>query len=182
MIAKTDISWAFKHVPIDPKDINYLGLFWDGYYVEKRLVFGFRNGSTFFSRISYILTSEGHYCLFHIDDFLLFGNKEQCQKAFLRLSELLPELGLDISHHKTVTPSTKVTCLGIEVDTENFTLSVPDGKLVEINNLIHNWFFKKTCTKTQLQSLLGSLLYISKCVRHSRFLFKSYFRHFEKTS
>ena len=35
-IAKIDISRALKHVPIDPKDINHLGLHWDGYYIEKK--------------------------------------------------------------------------------------------------------------------------------------------------
>ena len=66
-------------------------------------------------------------------------------------------------------PSTQVICLGILVDTNNFTLSIPDTKLAEIKNIIALWHNKKYCSKTQLQSLLGSLLYISKCVRYSRF-------------
>ena len=32
-----------------------------------------------------------------------------------------------------------------------------------------SWETAHTCTKRQLQSLLGSLLYITKCVRYSRF-------------
>ena len=55
------------------------------------------------------------------------------------------------------------------MDTENFTMSVPTEKLCQIKNLVQEWNFKKSCTKNQLQSLLGSLLYISKCVRYSRF-------------
>ena len=172
-IAKIDISRAFKHVPIDPKDINFLGVFWGAYYVEKRLVFGFRNGSTFFQRIAesirFILTSEGHYCLAYIDDFLIFGNEAQCNRAFTRLHELLRELGLDISDHKTVAPITEVLCLGIKVDTKALTLSVPSEKLSEIKNTLSNWQIRNTCTKNQLQSLLGSLLFITKCVKHSRF-------------
>ena len=31
-IAKIDVSRAFKHVPIDPKDISYLGLFWKDFF------------------------------------------------------------------------------------------------------------------------------------------------------
>ena len=91
------------------------------------------------------------------------------QLAFEKLGDLLVELGLDISHHKTVTPATKVICLGILVDTNAFTLSIPEEKLKEIKHLIAQWQHKKSCSKSKLQSLLGSLLYISKCVKHSRF-------------
>ena len=48
-------------------------------------------------------------------------------------------------------------------------MSIPPEKLHQIKNLIKNWDFKTSCTKNQLQSLLGSLLYISKCVKFSRF-------------
>ena len=171
-IAKLDISRAFKQVPIDPRDIDLLGLFWGAYYIENKLVFGFRNGSALYQRLSdsirFIMTSEGHYCLDYIDDYLIFGSKSDCQSGFDRLGCLLEELGLEVSHHKTITPSTQVICLGILVDTTNFTLSIPDKKLSEIRSIIALWKDKTYCSKTQLQSLLGSLLYISKCVRYSR--------------
>ena len=41
-LVKIDVSRALKHVPIDPKDINYLGLHWNGYFIEKTLCFGFK--------------------------------------------------------------------------------------------------------------------------------------------
>ena len=130
-------------------------------------------GVRFFQRIAesirFILTSKGHYCLGYIDDFLIFGNEAQCDRAFVRLNALLTELGFDISNHKTVSPSTEVVCLGILINTKNSTLSIPSEKLLEIKELLKNWQFRTTCTKNQLQSLLGSLLYISKCVKHSRF-------------
>ena len=34
-LAKIDVSRAFKHVPIDPKDIKFLGLHWNHFYIEK---------------------------------------------------------------------------------------------------------------------------------------------------
>ena len=132
-IAKIDISRAFKHVPIDPKDISYLGLFWKKFFIEKNLVFGFRHGSQNFQRLSdsirFILAQENHFCCNYADDFLLIDSGSRCELAFQRLSSLLPELGFDISDHKTVSPSTVVTCLGIEINTETFTTSIPDEKL-----------------------------------------------------
>ena len=48
---KIDISRAFRHVRIDPGDIDLLGLrFRDQYYADLALPFGFRLGSIFFSK------------------------------------------------------------------------------------------------------------------------------------
>ena len=70
-----------------------------------------------------------------------------------------------------VAPSTAAICLGILVDSVNRTISIPDEKLKEIFDLCKQWGTKSTCTKTQLQSFLGSLLYITKCVCPARFFF-----------
>ena len=39
-IAKIDISRAFKHIPIDPGDIDLLGLHWNKFFIEKWLKMG----------------------------------------------------------------------------------------------------------------------------------------------
>ena len=58
--------------------------------------------------------------------------------------------------------------MGILVDVKNNILKIPDKKLAEIRSLCAKWAQKTTATKRQLQSLLGKLLYIHRCVRHSR--------------
>ena len=150
-IGKIDISRAFKHIPIDPRDISYLGIYWGAYYIEKNLVFGFCQGSNIFQRTSdstrYILSQEGHDCLNYLDDFLLIDNKNNCTTAFDRLAKLLPELGFTVSDHKTVKPKQIVTCLGIEIDTVKYTTSIPSEKLSEIKKLCSMWTHKKYCSK-----------------------------------
>ena len=42
-------------------------------------------------------------------------------------------------------------------------------KLAEIVEMCKSWLSKTYCSKRQLQSLLGSLLYISKCVKPAHF-------------
>ena len=88
---------------------------------------------------------------------------------FQFLKKLLGEVGLDINIKKLVPPSTAVTCLGILVDSVQKTISVPSDKLAEIVQLCADWNSKAYCSKRDVQSLLGSLLYVSKCVEHSRF-------------
>ena len=48
-------------------------------------------------------------------------------------------------------------------------MKVPLEKFKEIKEMYHSWASIQFCTKSQLQSLLGSLLYVSKCVCYSRF-------------
>ena len=67
--------------------------------------------------------------------------------------------------NKLVPPSTAVTCLGILVD----SVSTPRDKLAEIIQLCGNWDTKTYCGKRDLQYLFESLLYVSKCVKDSRF-------------
>ena len=85
--------------------------------------------------------------------------------SFNLLKNTLETLGFDVSMKKLVQPSTKVTCLGVEVDTINFTVAVPQDKLGKFSQTCQEWQHRKLCSKKELQSLLGSLLYISKCVK-----------------
>ena len=54
------------------------------------------------------------------------------------------------------------------MDTVQCTVSIPPDKLQSIKQLCHNWASKNTCTKKELQSLLGSLLYVAKCIKYAR--------------
>ena len=78
-------------------------------------------------------------------------------------------MGLEISNKKLVPPATSVTCLGILVDSVQKTISIPSEKLAEIVQLCADWGSKTYCSKKDLQPLLGSLLYVSRCIKHSRF-------------
>ena len=172
-IFKVDISRAFRHVPIDPGDLDLLGLYWENYFLDFSLPFGYKHGSSIFQRISeavrYIMKQEGHSIWNYIDDFLCIALPSKIDKIYTRLQGLLAELGLSVSAKKLVPPSTRVTCLGIVIDTIEFTVSIPPEKLQVVKNLCHQWSTKQNCTKRELQSLLGSLLYVAKCVKYARY-------------
>ena len=91
--------------------------------------------------------------------------------TYVRLQELLTELGLTVSSKKLVPPSTQVTCLGIVVNTVDFTISISSEKLEIIKAMCSSWPVKSTCTKKELQSFLGSLLYVAKCIKYARVFF-----------
>ena len=131
-------------------------------------------GAFFFSKTSdsirFIMNKNGHNALLnYIDDLIYCGLPSTIATSYQFLLQLLQELGLDTSHKKLCPPSTKVVCLGILFDTVHRTISIPDTKLQEICKVCDLWSDKRMVTKNELQSLLGLLLYITKCVKPARF-------------
>ena len=63
-IFKIDISRAFTHVPIDPGNLDLLGLQWEGYFLNYFLPFGFKHGSSIYQHLSdgiwLIMRQEDH--------------------------------------------------------------------------------------------------------------------------
>ena len=110
-----------------------------------------------------------HHLHNYIDDLIYTGLPSEIHRSYKLLTQLLADLGLDISLKKLVPPSTSVTCLGIQIDTIQRTISIPHSKLQEIVKLCQSWASKTYCSKKDLQSLLGSLLYITKCVTPARY-------------
>ena len=171
---KIDISRAFRHLRVDPADIDLLGLQVDGrHFIDVSTPFGYRNGSLFFQRCSdairYIMAEHGFPDLFnYIDDLIYVGLPSKIDAAFDFLMSLLADLGLEVSSKKLVAPATSVVCLGILVDSQSRTVSIPPEKLGQIVSLCSLWAEKTYCSKKDLQSLLGHLLYIAKCVKPAR--------------
>ena len=67
--------------------------------------------------VRYIMSKLGYQVTNYIDDIIGHSVSSQATEYFQTLHKLLSRLGFDISAKKTVTPSTKVTCLGVEINT-----------------------------------------------------------------
>ena len=79
----------------------------------------------------------------------------------------MERLGLTISEKK-LEPTTKAICLAVLIDTIKGTVAIPDDKMCQVKRAVTEWQSKQHCTKHRLQSLLGQLLYVHKCVRPAR--------------
>ena len=172
LLYKIDVSRAFRHVRIDPGDYDLLGLHWRDAYMDTCLPFGTGHGSQISQRLSdavrHVMHQKGFCIIDYIDDYVGMGFPDVAHASFASLFNLMNELGLTISDSKLVAPSTKVVCLGVLINTENGTVSIPPHKLCQINDTMRHWSQRTTCTKRQLQSLLGLLLYVHKCVKPAR--------------
>ena len=116
---KIDISRAFRHIKIDPGDLDLLGLTWhDATYVDTCLPFSSHHGLQIFQCISdavrHVMRQHGYAVVNYVDDFIGIAMPGVMRRSYVILQELLARL--DVSQNKLVAPSTKVTCLGVEVD------------------------------------------------------------------
>ena len=172
LLYKIDVSRAFRHVRVDPGDFDLLGLQWRHAYVDTCLPFGTRHGSQIFQSLSdavrHVMRQKGFCVIDYIDDYVGMGVTDVAHASFNALFQLMGDLGLTISESKLVPPSTQVVCLGILINTENGTVSIPPEKLRQISDTVRQWLGKTSCTKRQLQSILGMLLYVHKCVKPAR--------------
>ena len=173
LLYKIDLQRAFRHLKLDPKDINYTGLMYlENYYVDTAVPFGYRHGSVCMQRVTdsirIIMHKKGFFITNYIDDLIGCDEPQVAIVAFQFLKKLIVDLGLVISESKLFQPQKCIPCLGINVDIETGIISIPDDKLNEIISLCKAWSSKIKSHKKGLQSLVGSLLYIHKCVKPAR--------------
>ena len=62
-----------------------------------------------------------HSC--ELDDFVRIGVPSIMHASYHFLLALLKRLGLDITEMKLVQPGTKAICLGVDIDTVEFTIN-----------------------------------------------------------
>ena len=173
LIYKIDLSWAFRNLPVDPCDVHMLGLSWNNnYYIDLAILFGYIHGSTCCQRLTdairYICCRHNVWLFNYCDDLIGVELPEFAQEAFLFTKNLIENIGLSINPDKLVAPSAVVVCIGIQISVTRMTFSIPPEKMHDIRRLCNDWIMKERCNKKQLQSRLGKLLYISKCVRYAR--------------
>ena len=154
-------------------DTVKLGIHWqDQYFLDLSVAFGWAHGSATFQRLSdaivYIMRLKGYGLVAYIDDYIGIAPAKDAQAQFDYLSDLLTRLGLPMNPDKRVPPSKVLTCLGIQVDIVNSSLSIDQAKLHAIHNECFQVANKKYLSKRSFQSLLGKLIYLHKCVIPAR--------------
>ena len=80
-------------------------------------------------------------------------------------SSLAPVLGVPIASDKSEGPSTCITFLGIEVDTQNMELRLTKKKLQRVTAVLQQWLGQKAAKQRDLEPLVGLLQHAVKVVR-----------------
>ena len=128
------------------------------------LPFGLRSAAKVFNAVAdaleWCIAKAGVEILYHyLDDFVILGSpeSEQCGEHLLLLQQVCGQLGVPLAPEKQEGPSTCITFLGIIIDTVHQELRLPQVKLDRLLGMIGEWGKRKSCKRTELESLTGSL-------------------------
>jgi hypothetical protein len=169
---KVDLKDAFRHVRVHPDDVPLLGLFWNGQViVDLCLPFGLRTAPAIFNRLSKLVAAMAvnlpamHQCIVvqYLDDFWVAAPSHKIAfEAMAHMMVLFNRLGLTVNEGKCVSPTTRLTFLGVELDSVALTASLPDTKLTEIKRLVNDYTGRHAATRRELQSVAGVLFHAAK--------------------
>ncbi len=170
IMAKIDIEQAYRNVPVHPADRHLLGMTWqEETFIDLVLPFGLRSASIIFTAVAdaiqWIAERRGANHLFHyLDDFLTLGPPDSkiYHQNLQFLIKTCNQLGVPLELSKTEGPSSCITFLGLELDSNQMIIRLLDDKLQR------QCSGKRSLRKRQLLSLIGHLHHASKAIRQGR--------------
>ncbi len=171
-----DVKSAYRTVPVHPADRHLLGMSWEGkLFIDTTLLFGLRSAPKIFTGVAdaleWVLAQRGVASLLHyLGDFLFIGTpgSRQCSEALDTAIFTCGELGVPLATDKLEGPTTTLTFLGIELDTEKIQLRLLLARLQALKTMIVSWQKRKACSKRDLLSLIGHLQHACKVVKPGR--------------
>jgi len=183
-IYKFDVKSAYRHIIIHRDDHHLLGFTWLGhYFYDTRGSFGGKHSTYLWEEvgqlIQWILMNYFGISITIIkgrrvggikrwvDDFIgVSANMVTAQQDYSKMQAACKYLGIQV--HKLEPPTRITTHLGIGINVNTRTLYIPDNKKLLIIEVLNKWLNKRTCTKQQLQSLIGKLFHLSIMIRPGR--------------
>jgi hypothetical protein len=176
MLAKVDIEAAYRVIPVHPQDRPLQAIQWLGRtYVDPMLPFGLSSAPKIFNSVAdalcWILEQAGIPVIRHyLDDYIIVAPPDEqiCQEYLEILDSICQILGVPMAVHKREGPSAVIVFLGIIIDTLKGELRLPEEKLQRLISLLEEWGDRRSCTRKELESLIGHLSHAAKVVRSGR--------------
>ena len=169
-----DVSRAYKNFKSCPLDWPLLAIRWrDDYYLDVTMPFGARASSGHMQRVAdaivATLASKGVTAHMYLDDLVVVAPSLTIAMAQYDMARgLLARLGLPEAMDKSQPPATSIKWLGINIDSVAGTMSVPHDKLEQLVSLAKAAVRRRSVTRKQLQSILGKMLHVAKCIKPAR--------------
>ena len=175
-MVKVDIAHAYRNIPVHPQDRTLLGMLWANHlYVDTVLPFGLRSAPKIFcavlDAVEWILQKQGiTSCLHYIDNFITFeaADSPQCNKNLQLIIAICQELSLPLQPEK-LEKLTVTSFLGVEFNSTNMTMKLPDVKKACLQLLIDTWLHtRRAAREREMLLLIGELAHAYKVVRPGR--------------
>ena len=182
-LVKIDLKDAYRIVPVHPHDHHLLAISWEGaFYIDRCLPFGLRSAPKVFTAVAdtlaWCLHCEGvGYVMHYLDDFLLIGSPRsgEASTALEIATRTFQSIGVPVASDKTEGPSTCIVYLGIVIDTMSLQLRLPEPKLQRVQLLLQEWLDKRSCTRRELERLLGHLSHAATIIHPGRIFLRQLF-------
>ena len=177
--SKSDLKSAFRLVPILAGQRCWLIMMTVNpnngkivYFADKNLPFGASVSCSRFTLFSEALRhvfehATGRYNAVtnYLDDFLFIATDEQeCNQMVRNFLELCHHIGCPVSLDKTEWASSRMIFLGLMLNGQTYTLSVPLDKKLKAERLIDYAMDKKKVTIKFVQSLAGTLNFLNRAI------------------
>ena len=178
-IGKSDMTAAFRHLAMNKKFWKFLvmkaqnpidGIWY--YFIDKCMPFGASISCSHFQRFSNAIAHIVKYYtkkdnVNYLDDFFFVHMlRALCNQQIDKFLEICDNINFPVSMEKTFWGTTKLSFLGLLIDTLNQLICVPLEKIEKANELISNVLNKKNkkIKVHQLQQLTGFLNFLGKAV------------------
>ena len=144
LMAKMDIKQAYRNIPVDRV---LLGMHWQGrVFVDGCLPFGLRSAPLLFTAVGdllqWVMERRGVSWLGHyIDDFVMLGDPGavDCRDHLQIMKAVCEESGMPTQPEKEEGPTTVLSFLGMELDSDQMVIRLPEGKLQLLQSKLQSW-------------------------------------------
>ena len=164
LMCKLDLKDAYFSVPLHAKSQKYVRFQWNKkIYQFLCLCFGLGPAPRVFTKLMKIpiavLRRLNVRLIIFLDDILLMGaSKQELIQARDTLIFLLQSLGFLINIKKSeLKPTQKIQFLGVEIDSSQMVISLPQDKVLKIKSQCQEILKGKTVKIRELASLIGRL-------------------------
>ena len=106
----------------------------------------------------------------YLDDYFTVGpaNSPVCANNVKTIIQVASNLGIPLAPNKLEGPTTRLTFLGILIDSSSMETSLPDDKLQELLTELQSWSSRNKCLKRELLSLIGKLNFACRIIPAGR--------------
>ena len=182
-MGKSDMTSAFRHLAMNKKFWKYLVMKAQNptnnkwyYFVDKCMPFGASISCSHFQRFSNAISHiVQHYTkkenINYLDDFFFVHLlRLMCNHQIDKFLQVCKKINFPVSMEKTFWGTTKLSFLGLLIDTINQLVCVPVDKITKASRLISAILNKKNkkMEVQQLQQLTGFLNFLGKAVPPGR--------------
>ena len=180
-ISRSDMKAAFRNLGMAKQFWPYLimkaknpddGLWY--YFVDKCLPFGASISCAHFQAFSNSIAHIVRYytkreCINYLDDYLFAALiKAICDGQVKTFLDICKQINFPVSLEKTFWGTTRLTFLGLLIDTVLQCVCVPVEKIEKAKELISQIRYRRTVTIHQLQKLCGFLNFVCRAVPPGR--------------